>query len=658
MRDQATSENGNFTVKVIAGTRAVLMAINCPEPKRKGLLGFSFYRQEKGAPTGRWLKAQKVFKTIVPNPKADASGNKPVITTDVHPVQDFTWSDYTAIPGTTYTLTIHPRYGAPEALTTDPKDVMKITIHTELEDDPNGHGIWFNRGAIAGQYFADRFKNHRPTTKELEDITNPQTQWLSRGLVEACLGFINSIPKGEGLRACFYEFTYQPIILALKDAVTRGVDVKIAYHGTPANKKAITKAGLPKTHLGKPVLFERTVPKIPHNKFMIRLQGGKPESVWTGSTNITPSGFLGQTNVGHKIKDDGVARSYLNYWAEIHKDPQTPDARAASTKISPHPAELVAKKSMTTVFSPRHTDKMLDWYANRMSDATDLIMFTAAFNVSEQFLQPLAKQRDFQRYILMEKRPSKELKATLRADTDVMISYGAVLGETTIYKDKKPKKIRIQKFGLDKWFEKEEHFRETGNIFYVHTKFLLIDPLSKDPLICTGSANFSKNSLTGNDENMLLIRGDERVADIYVTEFDRIFRHFFFRDVANEIEQKGGNAKGAFLELDDSWTPEFFQPGRYKMQRRQLFFGTPGAGWAVGAAQRPADETAQAGDTPSKRAKKPLAKKTTAKKAPKKTARKAVKKAIKKPAKKAAAKKAPVKKTATKKAAAKKKSKR
>ena len=52
----------------------------------------------------------------------------------------------------------------------------------------------------------------------------------------------------------------------------------------------------------------------------------------------------------------------------------------------------------------------------------------------------------------------------------------------------------------------------------MHSKFLLIDPLSDDPLVCSGSANFSRNSLINNDENMLLIRGDTRVADIYLTE--------------------------------------------------------------------------------------------------------------------------------------------
>ena len=60
------------------------------------------------------------------------------------------------------------------------------------------------------------------------------------------------------------------------------------------------------------------------------------------------------------------------------------------------------------------------------------------------------------------------------------------------------------------------------HVSYIHSKFLLMDPLSKDPVVVTGSANFSAPSTNDNDENMLLIRGNRRVADIYFTEFNRI----------------------------------------------------------------------------------------------------------------------------------------
>ena len=39
------------------------------------------------------------------------------------------------------------------------------------------------------------------------------------------------------------------------------------------------------------------------------------------------------------------------------------------------------------------------------------------------------------------------------------------------------------------------------------------------PIVVTGSANFSNASCVDNDENMLVIRGDKRVADVYLGEF-------------------------------------------------------------------------------------------------------------------------------------------
>ncbi len=607
MRQSAASQNGDFRVRVISGTRTILMALNCPDARRKGLRGFAFHRTVKGAGEGRWLRSQKVFRTLVPDPKKLVNGKKQVFTTFEHPVQSFIWSDYTAEPGKTYEIRIVPMYGTPGALEHSADDELIVSITTELEDDPNGHGIWFNRGAIASQHFANEFGNIKPSTQQLEDLQQPVTKWLSRGLVEACLSFINDVEAGDQLRACFYEFTYKPVLNALKAAIDRGVDVRISYHDTTANQKAIDAAELPEKVGNRKVLYPRTVPKIPHNKFMVRVTDGAPVAVWTGSTNITPSGFLGQSNVGHIVRDAEVAGKYVNYWEAVCKDPDALTAKKASTKITPHPSELLPEKSISALFSPRHRSTMLQWYANRMSDATQTVMFTAAFGVNTKFVLPLAEDRDFLRFVLMEKRPTKELSNLLRGDRDLVLSYGAVLGEIATFQEGERKTRRIQQFGLDQWFEEEEHYRKAGNIFFVHTKFLLIDPLSNDPLVCTGSANFSDNSLTQNDENMLLIRGDERVADIYLTEFDRIFRHFYFRNQANEIELRGKKAEGAFLDESDegpkNWTNSYFYDGAFKTRRREMFFVAPEESWATNAAARPADETSSVGDTPVKKPK-------------------------------------------------------
>jgi hypothetical protein len=272
----------------------------------------------------------------------------------------------------------------------------------------------------------------------------------------------------------------------------------------------------------------------------------------------------------------------LAYWDLLKKNPDLKTARTGVMKLTPNPPALILPNSLVRVFSPRFKSELLKWYGDRIEQAASTVMFTAAFGVTKALVGPLAKDRDFLRFILMEKPPSKTVKAELSKDRDLIICYGAVLGETYTFKEGQPvARRKIEEFELDKWLLKEDHFRHEGFVFFVHTKFLLIDPLSDDPLVCSGSANFSPDSLLANDENMLLIRGNTRVADIYLTEFDRIFRHFYFRDVANEIEAEGGDAEGAFLYETSAWTDSYFKPGAFKTRRRELFFSDPTRTWAA-----------------------------------------------------------------------------
>ncbi len=661
-------QQGDFQARAIAGTHTVLIALDCAESRRRGLLGFAIRREvvEAVIPNAKWLKSKKVFKSVVPHPETARDPNDPPrpqrFSTLEHPVQSFLWGDYTAQPNTRYRFTVVPMYGRPGAL--EPAPAIEFEVRTEKEFD-QGHGVWFNRGAIASQAFADEFQNKAPSNPN--DPHHRETAWLSRGLLEACLRYINETPAGDGLRVAAYEFTYRPILEALKNALERGVNVRIVYHDTTKeagsekgeNEAAIASAALPSTFNNTQVLFPRTRTKIPHNKFIVRLQGGAtPVSVWTGSTNFTPSGFLGQTNVGHLVEDAATAKQYLSYWELLKTDPNLEDARNGVLAHTPNPPELIPANSTARAFSPRHQADLLNWYARRIKNSEQSVMFTAAFGVAEQLIPALANDKGPIRFLLMEKPPADAVKARLSQNHDLLVSYGAVLGEMYEFKNGAPvARRKIKEFDLEKWFLKEELFRKTneGFVFFVHTKFLLIDPLSDDPLVCSGSANFSSNSLLQNDENMLLIRGNTRVADIYLTEFDRIFRHFYFRDVANEIEARGGQAEGAFLDETDHWTDSYFLPGGFKTRRRQMFFSASTKTWAQNAALDQPDPPKKS-SRPAPVAAPPL--KTSSKTvSPKKAAKNAAVKVIKQAVtRKASPKQALVKKSAAQKSAAKKSS--
>ncbi|MDQ3825688.1 MAG: phospholipase D-like domain-containing protein [Actinomycetota bacterium] len=121
------------------------------------------------------------------------------------------------------------------------------------------------------------------------------------------------------------------------------------------------------------------------------------------------------------------------------------------------------------------------------------------------------------------------------------------------------------------------------HVRYIHTKILLIDPLGDDPIIVTGSANFSPDSVSSNDENMLLIRGSNTaVADVYVTEFMRLFTHYEFRYAVTKSRRApamrsfSGQAVTArkTLAVDDIWAQRWYQPHSARDKERHLFVGT------------------------------------------------------------------------------------
>ena len=117
------------------------------------------------------------------------------------------------------------------------------------------------------------------------------------------------------------------------------------------------------------------------------------------------------------------------------------------------------------------------------------------------------------------------------------------------------------------------------NVNWVHTKFMLVDPLGSNPTTLTGSANWSLASADTNDENLVVIRGDTRVADIYFGEFMRIFAHHRFREsVKRHIAQHGSTAFSTWKPQDlfedwRQWVPSHFRAGSEKDIKRCYFAG-------------------------------------------------------------------------------------
>ena len=537
-------KQGDFSVNAISGTYVVMLGFNAKEAGLKDLLGFAIHRKDHTEDEQYWLRGFKTFEETEPNPTPGA-----LYSTLEHPVQSFRWADYTAKADHNYTYKTVPLKGKPKNLQQSP--AIEVTIETESEDKGT-HAIFFNRGVAASQAYARRFKNKKP-----DDVNdNKAYKWLSRGLEEALLKFIRQADSQDyGLRASVYEFNYLPVLMAFKEAADKGAKVKIVYDARKdnprkANEKAIKQADI--EHLTSPRKSCKSY--ISHNKFIVLLKDNNPIEVWTGSTNFTKGGIFGQSNVGHIVRDPIIASKYFEYWKQLKADPMCKELRTWVESETPDPCGPIQTEAIIPLFSPRKSLNVLVWYGQRMDDADKGVCLTAAFGVNRVLAQVLAKDKDYLRYLLLEKRGSNY--DVYSKDSDTQVAVGSKIKEDALYK-----------------WTKEVLTNFNFHVRYIHTKYMLIDPFSECPTVISGSANFSDASTRKNDENTLVIHGDTRVADIYLGEFFRLFHHFYFRYIAEllESEDENGERKHAFLSPDDSWTEKYYETDSIKEKQRILF---------------------------------------------------------------------------------------
>jgi phosphatidylserine/phosphatidylglycerophosphate/cardiolipin synthase-like enzyme len=283
---------------------------------------------------------------------------------------------------------------------------------------------------------------------------------------------------------------------------------------------------------------------------VVLLEDGEPREVWTGSTNVTAGGIFGHSNAGHQVRDPAVAARYLSYWEALAADPEAADLRPTVEAESPV-ADGAPESGTTVLFSPRSSLRALEWYAERMDAAESAVFLTAAFGISEPFERVLEEDRDYLRYVLLEKED--EDMEVLSRDPDNRFAVGGTFGDNP----------------LGNLLLEERLTGLNSRVFYVHTKYALVDPLSDDPIVISGSANFSEPSTKNNDENMLVVRGDTRVADVYLGEFMRLFNHFFVRDLVRRQRDPSFSGE-THLRSDDSWRNAHYLDGPQRKER--LYF--------------------------------------------------------------------------------------
>lgn len=267
MRKKVT--NGAIAVQAIAGTYVVLLGIDLAEASSAGVLGFAIERLDHTEDERYWLKGFRTFEETDPSLPPGS-----LVSSLEHPIQAFLWGDFTAKPKHDYTYRIVALRGKPKKL--EPSETVEVNLATEAEAI-GSHAVYFNRGVAGSQAYARKFKNLPPAQVPHDRAW----EWLSRGLVEALLAFIQQAKGSQyELRAALYEFQYLPVLQAFGAAQKTGAAVKIIFDAKPngqnypnqANREAIAAAKIETLTLPR----EANPSYIAHNKFIVLLKDGKP----------------------------------------------------------------------------------------------------------------------------------------------------------------------------------------------------------------------------------------------------------------------------------------------------------------------------------------------------------------------------------------------
>lgn len=545
MRKLKKNAQDTFRVKAYAGTNGVLLAFDLDAARKPGFLGFAIEQKEAGKPS-QWLLNSLTFPDKAHTiPKWDATPS------NLAPIQKFRWADYSIEPGTTCRYRVHLAYAGRPAL----GEALEIEVRTD-DGEPKDHRVYFNRAVAASQSFGRKFSDLDKLLRTnggmpIEDWPAAPREWLENGLLDSILRFIGRAKDGKwALDVAIYEYELKAIVDAINAAHKRGVEVRVLYHAKQGDEQtAENEASLRKIPAARK--RGRVTSKIFHDKFIVLSRIGAagtrvPQAVLCGSTNFTENGVYRQANVVHEVDDKTVAARYLDVFEVIWNDP----ANVASTRNWINANNSIDPgKRLFAGFSPRTGKTDLAEFVNVINAADRDLLFATAF-----------------------KLPDEVLNALLGTANDSVLRYGiqnTASRITGFHADRTAEFTApaLLSNGLERWV-KEGLRGQRGNLL-VHTKVVVANFTSDNPIVISGSHNLSVPASNGNDENYLIMRGDTDLADRYGLEVLRFYEHYRFRYYAKKLKLKEARP----LATDDSWADDYYTAGHLKESARLRFAG-------------------------------------------------------------------------------------
>ncbi len=317
--------------------------------------------------------------------------------------------------------------------------------------------------------------------------------YLNNCIDDTLIAYINRTKYSLDFAMYNYSQTsyFSDIATAVNNAYLRGVTVRWIYDGSSSNS-GLDNVNPAIKRLGSPTTSDYG---IMHNKFVIMDASDANDAiVWTGSCNLTSYQISSDVNNIIIIQDQSLARAYTTEFNEMWGD-STATPNLAVSKFGPY-------KTDNTPHSFTIDGKHVELYFSPSDGTNSKIISTISTANTDLY---------FGIYTFTETSDANVIKAKIEAGVytaGIMDEYSQSYDPYTILSPEMGNMLKI--------------FTQGSTLY--HNKFVVVDPSnpSSDPMVLTGSHNWTSSADTKNDENTLIIH-DATIANVYFQSFDQNF---------------------------------------------------------------------------------------------------------------------------------------
>ncbi|MGZ6004500.1 MAG: phospholipase D-like domain-containing protein [Caulobacteraceae bacterium] len=455
------------------------------------------------------------------------------ISSSLSPIRRCIWTDHGVTSSDQACYRVSAMVASGAGFKVDPAGISNWTAPVVVTGDfGDGLSAYFNKGTLMSQVVSKFVKGDvspaslRQFTDGLSSAGNPARRYLSGEARSQILAFLaDADRRGSSIYAAIYEINDDELIQALKPFGNRG-HILIGNGGAtrPTVGKELQDAGFEVHHRdlsGKGL----SSPSV-HNKFVVEVTSdGTPVRVLTGSTNWTTTGLCTQLNNAIFIARPAIAKRFRDQWDKLvaagnDMPPALKTANAKSTKDGPVELYFAATPAQQE-FKP-----VLDLIKGATQGVL-FLMFTPGQSPLLTALLARARKNDvYVRGVVssVSEKGNGIIEVggqVVNAGTPVQSYNHSTLVPANVPPSNRPE------WAMAEFNANEIHGAHMMAI--VHSKTIVVDPFSPNCAVITGSHNFSPSASKSNDENLVIIRGDQALARAYAVHISGVYDAYAWR---------------------------------------------------------------------------------------------------------------------------------